>query len=81
MYPRHSLELEEEEESLLHPQTAAATAGAEVHWDEESTDGEEPEEELEGEDYVELNGKSGLCRAMTGDATPLIGEQDVRLGG
>ena len=60
MYPRHSLELEEEEESLLRPQAAAATAGAEVHWDEASMDGEEPEAELEGEDDVGFNGKSGL---------------------
>ena len=37
-------ELEEEEEFLLHPRTAAR---AEVHWDEASTDGEESEGELE----------------------------------
>ena len=47
------------EESLLHLQTAAAIARAEVHWDDASSDGEESEEELEmteGEDNVKLSG-------------------------
>ena len=86
MYPRYPLEegLEEEEESLPYPQTpaAAATAGAEVHWDEACTDGEELEEELEmieDEDNVELIGNSGLYCAMTGDIFPLIDEQEMRL--
>ena len=45
------------------PQTAAATARGEIHWDEASTDGEELEEELEmteGKENVELSGNSGL---------------------
>ena len=70
LWPGYSLELGGEEESLLHPQTAAATARGEVHWDEESTDGAESEEELEmteGENNVELSGNSRLYCAMTGD--------------
>ena len=62
---------------MLHPQTAAATARGEVHWDEESTVGVESEEELEmteGEDNVELSGKPGLHCAMTGDLVALIDE-------
>ena len=42
MYSLEDQELEEEEESLLYLWTAAATARAEVIWDEASTDGEEP---------------------------------------
>ena len=38
--PRYFLGLEEEEESLLRPQAAAAIAGVEVHWDEASLDAE-----------------------------------------
>ena len=46
---------------MLRPQTAAATPMAEVHWDEASTDGEEPKAKMtEGGDNVELSGKSGL---------------------
>ena len=44
---------------MLHPQTTAAAARAEVRWDGASTDDEESEEELEmteGEDNVELSG-------------------------
>ena len=59
--PPEALKLEEEEESLLHPQAAAATAGAEVHWDEASPVGEESENDR-GREH-----NSGLC-AMTGDA-------------
>ena len=46
--PERSLkgELEEEEESLLDQQMAVSLWGY-VHWDEQSTDGEESEEELE----------------------------------
>ena len=45
---------------MLHPQTAAATPMAEVHWDEASTEGEGPKAMTEGGDNVELSGKSGL---------------------
>ena len=54
-------EPEEEEESLLHWQTAASLRG-DVHWDEQSPDGEESEEGLgvtEGGDVVKLCGNSG----------------------
>ena len=69
---------------MLYPQTlaAAATARAEVHWDEASTDEEESEEVLEmteGEDNVELSGNSVLYCAMTGDIVPLISKQEMCL--
>ena len=71
-------EPEEEEESW---QTAAR---AEVHWDDASTDGEEPEEELGmtgRRDNVELlaYGNSGLYNAMTGDVVPLIDKHEMHL--
>ena len=81
MCPRYPLKLDEEEGSLLRPQTAAATSRAEVRWDEASTDEEESEEELEmteGEDDVELSGNSDLYCAMTGDVVSLI-EQEIHL--
>ena len=80
--PGYSPELEEEEEYLLHSDTAAATARKEVHWDETSTGGEESKEELEmieGEGNVELSGNSGFCCAITSDVVPLIDEQEVYL--
>ena len=61
--PGYYLEIEEEEESWLHPQTAVVTPRAGAHWDEASTDGEESEEELEmseGEHNVESGGNSDL---------------------
>lgn len=56
--PGYSLkeELEGGEESFLHCQTASGLR-ADVHWDEQSTDGKESEEELEmarAEDNVEF---------------------------
>ena len=57
------LEIEEEEESWLRPQTAVVTPRAGAHWDGASTDGEELEEELEmseGEHNVESGGNSDL---------------------
>ena len=44
MYSLEGQEFKEEEGFLLHWQTAAR---AEVHWEEATMDGEEPEEELE----------------------------------
>ena len=67
---------------MLRPQTAAATARAEVRWDEASTDEEESEEELEmteGEDNVRLSGNLGLYCAMTCDVVPLIDGQEMHL--
>ena len=70
----YSLELEEEEESFLRPQTAVATPRAEEHWGGASTDEESGEklEMTEGEDNAELSGNSGLCCAMTGDIAPQL---------
>ena len=53
-----------------------------MHWDEQSTGGEESEEGLEmtaGQDNVELSGNLGLYHAIARDVAPLIDEQEMHL--
>ena len=65
-------ELEDEEE--------AAITGAEVHWDEASTDGSEEElETTEDEDNAESDGNPGPHYATAGDAAQPIDKLEMHL--
>ena len=80
--PEPECSLKEELEEEEHWQVTASLR-EDVHWVEQSTDGEESEESemTEGEDNVELCGNSGLYYAMTSNfnVVPLIDKQRMHL--